>query len=186
MTTLKMIALVMSLGIDTLMVPISLGFVKTKGKWRVATTFAFVEAFMPLIGLVVGRSAGHLVGSYASFVGGVLLILLAIWLTFFDHDDDDNTKFERDLIGWTLILTALTVSLDELAVGFSVALVGVPVLVTIILIALQAFLFTMIGITFGARLKPLFGEWAEKVAGCVLGVLGIWILAEAVLHLVLQ
>ncbi|MDB5054838.1 MAG: hypothetical protein JWM44_2888, partial [Bacilli bacterium] len=43
---------------------------------------------------------------------------------------------------------------------------------------LQAFIFTFLGLTYGAKLKPFLGEWSEKIAGIVLGLLGIWMLFE--------
>ena len=86
------------------------------------------------------------------------------------------------MVGWTLFTTALSISLDELAVGFSIGLVGVPVALTIILVALQAFAFTILGLTFGSNLKKYLGEWSEKLAGMILGLLGLWIRMDAILH----
>ncbi len=215
-TTLKMVALVLSLGVDTLLMSVSLGFVRTRGKWKVALVFVCAEALMPLIGLFIGQEAGRLIGQWTSLLGGVALLCVAVWLLFFDDDrseeryddesddrsdvhvDDvfadsrtnakreaghDAVRLQRSLKGWALILTALSVSLDELAVGFSIGLVGVPIMLTIILIALQSFLFTMIGLAFGSALRPLLGEWTEKLAGVVLLLLGLWIGVEAVVAL---
>lgn len=183
MVALKMIALILSLGIDTLMMSISLGFVQKKGTVRIATTFAVAEALMPLVGLLIGRGAGHLIGRWASLVGGIALLAVAVWLIFFEDEDDEEEKIERQLAGWMLIATAISISLDELAVGFSIGLIGVPIALTIVLIAVQAFLFTVLGLTFGSKLKPYLGEWAEKLAGIVLGLLGVWILVDALVHI---
>jgi putative Mn2+ efflux pump MntP len=180
-TLLKMFVLVLSLGIDTLLISTSLGVIKTKGKLKIAVVFACAEAIMPLIGLFIGKGAGQLIGNWASLIGGLLLIGVAIWLIFFEDEDEDEEKLERNLIGWTLIMTALSISLDELAVGFSIGLVGVPVALTIFLIALQAFFFTFMGLTFGSKFKPYMGEWSEKIAGIVLGLLGLWIIIESLL-----
>jgi putative Mn2+ efflux pump MntP len=59
--------------------------------------------------------------------------------------------------------TDLSISLDELAVGFSIGFIDVPVVTTIILIDLQDFVFTWMGLTFGSKFKPLLGEWSEKL-----------------------
>ncbi|WP_313640475.1 manganese efflux pump [Paenibacillus sp.] len=99
------------------------------------------------------------------------------------HLTKEGEKLERNLVGWTLIMTALSISLDELAVGFSIGLIDVPVALTILLIALQAFIFTFLGLAFGSKFKRFLGEWSEKVAGIVLGLLGFWIIIEAVLKL---
>jgi manganese efflux pump family protein len=80
--------------------------------------------------------------------------------------------------------TAVSISLDELAVGFSIGLIGVPIALTVILIAAQAFVFTFVGLTFGSKIKPYLGEWAEKLAGIVLGLLGLWIFFDALIHMI--
>ncbi len=179
MIALKMLALVLSLGMDTLVMATSLGFIKTKGKLKIALAFACAEGLMPLIGFAIGQNAGQFIGHSASVIGGFALIGVAIWLIFFAVDVEVE-KLGHKLVGWALVVTALSISLDELAVGFSIGLIGVPVGLTIFLIAVQAFLFTTIGLTFGARLKPFFGEWSEKLAGIILGLLGVWILIAAV------
>ena len=183
MIIVKMVALVLSLGMDTVMVSISLGFRQTRGTVKIALAFAGAEAVMPVVGLVIGQAAGRVIGDWASLIGGLALLGVAVWLMFFEDEDDEEEKLERELVGWTLILTALSISLDELAVGFSIGMIGVPVALTIILIAVQAFIFTLVGLTFGAKLKRYLGEWAEKFAGLIFGLLGIWITIDAMVHL---
>jgi len=86
--------------------------------------------------------------------------------------------------GWPLLVMALGVSIDELAVGFSIGLIGVPVLWTVLLIALQAFIWTLVGLQFGRVLRPWLGEWAERLAGYALGILGLWVLGEGIVAVV--
>lgn len=175
-----MIALILPLGMDTLMMSIALGFVHTKGKVKIALTFVCAEAIMPLIGLLIGKVAGQYIGDWASLFGGIALLAIGLWLIFFEDEDEEEEKIMRDLFGWTLIITAISISLDELAVGFSIGLVGVPVALTIILVAIQAFIFTFLGLRFGSSLKRYLGEWAEKFVGIILGLLGLWILIDAI------
>lgn len=182
MVALKMIALILSLGMDTLMISISLGFIKTRAKTKIALTFAMAETLMPLIGLIIGNSVGQFIGSWASLIGGIALLAVAVWIIFLEDEDEAEEKLERNLVGWTLIVTALSISLDELAIGFSIGFVGVPAALTISLVALQAFIFTYIGLTFGSKLKRYLGEWSEKLAGIILGLLGLWIIIEAIIQ----
>ena len=167
---LKMFILVLSLGMDALFISTSLGVIKTKGKLKIAIVFACAEAIMPLMGLFIGKGAGHLFGNWASLMGGIALLGVAIWLLLFEDEEEEEEKLERNLIRWTLIITDLSISLDKLAVGFSIGFIDVPVVTTIILIALQAFIFTWLGLTFGSKFKPLLGEWSEKAAGSILGL----------------
>lgn len=176
-----MIVLILSLGMDTLVVSTALGMRETTGRLKIALTFACAEAVMPLLGLLIGSLAGHFIGDWASVIGGLVLMGLALWMMFFEDEDDDNAA--KELLGWSLFVTALSISVDELAVGVSIGLVGVPIAWTIFLVALQAFVFTFIGLTFGASLKRYLGEWTEKLAGVILGLLGLWIIIDALLHI---
>jgi manganese efflux pump family protein len=93
----------------------------------------------------------------------------------------DRGKPERFRWGPQLLL-ALSISLDELAVGFSFgSLKHLPVgpLAMLLGIGLQGFLMTLIGLLLGRalsfRLKPL-QEVSELLSGMVLIGLGIWFL----------
>ncbi|KUO95410.1 hypothetical protein ATW55_10845 [Ferroacidibacillus organovorans] len=169
---------------DTLLMSVSLGVTAcaTRSRWRIGLTFAAAEAIMPLFGLFVGSALGRLVGNWAALMGGIALVGVAIWLIFFENDDDDG-KRTRQLTLWGLLFTAISVSVDELAVGLSMGFMQLPVGLLVILIAIQAFFFTWLGLTFGGRLKKHLGEWSEKVAGGMLGLLGLWVLIAALRHI---
>jgi len=81
--------------------------------------------------------------------------------------------------GLALVLLGLSVSMDELAVGFTLGLSRVPVLPALLLIALQAFVVSQIGIRVGARLSGRFREGTQRAAGGILGLLGIWLILDA-------
>jgi len=178
-TTLKILALVMTIGLDNLVISTTVGMINIKGKLKIAAAFICAEAVMPLIGVVFGQAAGRLIGSWASVSGGILLIGLGIWLIFFEDDDEDD-KLKQRLAGWSLLLTAVTLSLDELAVGFSIGLIGVPVVITIAAIVAGSFIFTMTGMYFGSKIKRYLGEWTEKLGGLILLILGLWILIDKI------
>lgn len=171
--------LTLSLGFDALIVSASLGLRKEpKYKMNIALVFAAAETLMPIAGMIIGGALGHVFKGAISAVGALLLIGVAIYFLFFDRDADDDFALGQPLAGWPLITVAVGISLDELAVGFTAGLMQAPIMLTILLIATQSFTFSMIGVTFGAKLKPLLGEWAEKAPGVVLGLMGVWMLLE--------
>lgn len=170
MILVKMAALVLSLGVDTLAVSASVGPAESRGRLRLALFMAAFEAGMPLIGVLLGREATRLVGPVTGLLGALLLLAVGIYLSFSDRDDAIATLPRR---GWLLVLAGLSVSLDELAIGFSLALVGVPVVPTVLLILVQAFTLSLVGSALGTRLRAFLGVWANKVAGSVLILLGI-------------
>ncbi|WP_127529263.1 manganese efflux pump MntP [Paenibacillus kobensis] len=171
--------LTLSLGFDALIVSASLGLRKEPNhKITIALVFASAESLMPIAGMIIGGALGHYFKGAISVIGALLLIGVAIYFLFFDQDEDENAALQHPLAGWPLLAVAVGISLDELAVGFTAGLMQAPIVLTILLIAVQSFAFSMIGVIFGAKLKPFLGEWAEKAAGIVLGLIGVWMLIE--------
>jgi putative Mn2+ efflux pump MntP len=70
----------------------------------------------------------------------------------------------------------VSVSLDELAIGFTIALLRLPVVLVLGLIATQAFVATQLGVRLGSRLVVL-QEGGEQLAGGVLLLLAGVLLA---------
>ncbi|PSR22955.1 MAG: hypothetical protein C7B45_04865 [Sulfobacillus acidophilus] len=177
MVVVKMLALIVSLGIDTLMVSISLGTAEPQRSTRIrlAVAFASAEALMPLIGIGLGHELGRVFGRWSSLAGAVALLGVGAWFVFWDRERESAEK-PVALTTWTIVVLALSISMDELAAGFSMGLLGIPIILTIILIGCEAFAFTLTGLVLGSWLKPFLGEWAEKVAGVVLGCLGFFLL----------
>jgi putative Mn2+ efflux pump MntP len=72
----------------------------------------------------------------------------------------------------------VSISLDELAIGFTLGLLRLPVAPVIVLIAVQTFIVTQVGLRVGSRLNDRMREGAERLAGVALTCLGLILLAE--------
>lgn len=174
-----------SLGLDTLAVSLGLGLSGLpRARWlRVGLTFALCEGLMPVVGLLIGQRLGTALGDVATYVaGGILIVIggLEIKEALTDDDDDDEPitlipPIEKQL---PLFLTGLSVSLDELAVGFALGVLHVPLGPALAYIALQAFALTLVGLLIGQRLGRRLGERAELAAGVVLALLGVAIVVS--------
>ena len=178
---LAAVALFVSLGLDTFAVAVGLG-VKglPRAQWRsVGLTFALFEGLMPVLGLLIGRQASASFGYTAHYSAAALLIAFGAWEireALLDDDDDaatDDPAIAAAVHLRSVWITGLSVSLDELAVGFSLGVVGVVPVVALPLIGLQAFGLTFLGLALGKRLGARLGERAELAAGVVLLVLGV-------------
>jgi putative Mn2+ efflux pump MntP len=78
-------------------------------------------------------------------------------------------------------LLGVSISLDELAIGFTLGLLRLPAAEVIALIAAQAFILTQLGLRLGHRLSERFREGSERLAGVALTALGLVLLAEKLL-----
>jgi putative Mn2+ efflux pump MntP len=174
---LKIFALVVPLGLDTFAVSAALGIAGASARERLRTSvwFALFEGGMPLVGLAAGRPLGDAIGSAADYVAIGVLAVLAAHLLLADDDELSISGDGRRGVAASIAL-GVSVSLDELAIGFTLGLLRLPILPVIILIAVQAFTLTQVGMRLGARV----GERAEHLAGVALGLLAIGLLIARV------
>lgn len=182
-TLAKVFTIVLSLGLDTFAVSLSLGIAGLKtGKIKIGLSFASAEAAMPVIGLFLGRFLGTMVGNIAQQAGIILLALAGLYFIWESYHDDKNKIETKNLSNWKLICISLSVSLDELAIGLSLGLIHVPVALTIMLIALQAFVITMCGIIIGNhlghRLAEKINTRTEMIAGILLCCLAVYMYSQ--------
>jgi putative Mn2+ efflux pump MntP len=112
----------------------------------------------------------------------VVLIGFGLY-TLLGREDDESEGIanltDRGVV--PTLLLGLSISLDELAIGFTLGLLRVPVIVVIIAIATQAFVLTQLGLRLGTRLSHRARESAEQLAGLALTALGITLFAEMLL-----
>ena len=214
MSILPLLLFILPLGLDTLGVSISLGIrsrrdtvTTEKGKkfqfpaWLIsAILFSLAETFMPLLGLVIGYTTSLVITNFMHVVGPLILIGVGLWelieeskeyfkkkklsgLHTFQYKAPDEKQFQ-----WKRqLLLVLSISLDELVIGFSLgtiaashgSVVTVHPFVICILIGIQGFLMTLIGITLGRTLRSRLRnlkEWTEFLSAFLLIGLGIWLL----------
>jgi putative Mn2+ efflux pump MntP len=180
----KLVALVLPLGLDTFAVAAALGTigVSASNRLRISLLFTAFEAGMPLIGLALGAPLGQAIGEAADYVAiGVLLAFGVYTLLAADHRERETLVRLTQTGGIGAIFLGVSISLDELAIGFTLGLLGVPAGLVIVLIALQAFIVTQLGLRLGDRLSERLREGAERLAGVALTGLGIVLLAEKLL-----
>ncbi len=182
--TAKLIALVLPLGLDTFAVAAALGTVGVSpiGRLRISLLFTAFEAGMPLIGLGLGAPLGHAIGSAADYIAiGVLLAFGLYTLLASEAAEEERVARLIQVRGLSALLLGISISLDELAIGFTLGLLRLPAALAIVLIALQAFIVTQLGLRLGSRLSERLREGAERVAGSALTGLGMVLLAEKLL-----
>src|ERR1700736_4486030 len=113
-------ALVLPLCFDTFAVSVALalGGLPAEHRLRTALIFTAFEAVMPLVGLALGAPLGAAAGEAAGYVAiGVLAVLGAYALA--GGGDDRSVVALAGRRGLAAVALGLSVSVDEIAIGFS-------------------------------------------------------------------
>jgi putative Mn2+ efflux pump MntP len=173
---LKLFAFVLPLGLDSFAIAAALGARRPSRaqRWRLSALFVLFEAGMPLVGLALGAPVARLVGGAAEYVAAAVLVAVGVWMLAADEDDEQEAAGRMlSAGGVTAIALGLSISLDELAIGFTIGLAGLPVVAVVTAIAVQAFIASQLGLALGARIGEAWRERAERLAGVLLILLGI-------------
>jgi manganese efflux pump family protein len=182
MLVLTLLAFVLPLGLDSFAVAAAIGAtgtLTTPARCRISVVFVVFEAGMPLIGLALGAPLARMIGPTADYVAAAAVIAIGVWMLLHGESDEEE-KAERVVTarGAALLGLGISISLDELAIGFSLGLTHLPLIPVIIGIGVQAFAAAQLGLHLGARIAERFREWAERLAGIVLIALGLFLAAE--------
>jgi putative Mn2+ efflux pump MntP len=156
---------------------------------KVALFFGGAQALMPALGALAGARLGPLFEAWDHWVAFALLGAIGVHMLIEaakEPDLDAVLTATPDLFGLrTLALLAIATSIDALAAGITLPMLGVPLalsiatigLVTAVLCVIALFLGRSLGRALGPRFH-LFGRGLDALGGVTLIALGAKILAE--------
>jgi manganese efflux pump family protein len=153
---------------------IGLSGINARTRIRVGIAFGFFEALMPLIGLIVGEAvAGYIGHQLAGYVAGGILILTGLYTILQARQVKSEATGPRELQTHRLIITALALSIDNLAVGFALGGLQIPIILAAATMGIVSVGMSLAGLELGHRLGRRVEEWSEEIGGAVLIVVGI-------------
>jgi putative Mn2+ efflux pump MntP len=158
---------------------LSLGQVNRRQVFRFAFHFGLFQAFMPFLGWLAGRSIHDYIHRWDHWIAFGLLALIggkAIYDARFGAAErltaQDPTR------GWSLVFLSLATSIDALAVGISLSVLGISLWYPCLVIGLVTASMTSLGMLLGSRLGGHFGRRMKVLGGLILMGIGLKILAE--------
>jgi putative Mn2+ efflux pump MntP len=183
---LRLLAFVLPLGVDSFAVAAALGaagLTSPRQRLRISGIFVVFEAGMPLIGLALGGGVARFVGGAADYVAAAAVVALGAFMLISgnengENDEDNKASRLTSSRGLAVIALGVSISMDELAIGFSLGLVRLPVVPVIVAIAIQTLVVSQLGLALGGRVSERFRERAEQVAAVALILLGAYLIAN--------
>jgi putative Mn2+ efflux pump MntP len=147
--------------------------------FRLGFHFGLFQALMPVIGWLAGLTVQQQVAAWDHWIAfGLLAFVGGHMLKEAFTDQDDKAAASDPTRGMSLVLLSVATSIDALAVGFSLSLLGVSIWTPALVIGLVAGLLTVVGMLLGRRAGDRWGPRVEIAGGLILIGIGVKILLE--------
>lgn len=142
--------------------------------------FCAVQGGFTFIGWALGTGVSQYIERYDHWVAFALLAYIGgkMIIESFSKKQDERV----DLLNTKqLVIASIATSIDALAVGISLAMVGLAIgriLYSVLIIAIVTALAAEIGLRGGAKLGKVLGKKADLIGGIILFAIGVKILVE--------
>jgi manganese efflux pump family protein len=187
MDLLSVTAIAVALAMDAFAVAIVTGLtvkpLTRRHVFRLAFHFGLFQFFMPIIGWAAGTAVQKHIANFDHWVAFGLLSFIGgkmIWGSL--SGDSRNSDSRNDpTSGWQLIVLSIATSIDALAVGLSLGLIGSAIIKPAVIIGMVAAGFTAIGMALGRQIGSVWGKRVEIAGGLILIAIGIKIVIDHLL-----
>ncbi len=149
---------------------------------RIGIVFGIFEAIMPAVGWLIGRGVTEWFNEFGSWVAFALLAGVGghmIWQGLRGGEEpeaEEGKPRAGNLV--TVAATAVATSLDALAVGVSIAVLGISLIATCLTTLTVTTVVATVGVIVGHRAGVWLGRYAEIGGGAVLLLIGVAILGQ--------
>ncbi|HYD43442.1 MAG TPA: manganese efflux pump MntP family protein [Anaeromyxobacter sp.] len=180
----SLLAIAVALAMDAFAVAVVTGLadlpLTRRRIFRLAFHFGLFQALMPTLGWAVGRAVHRHVADFDHWIAFTLLALVGghmIWEAL--HAGDDERRQAGDATrGWSLVMLSVATSIDALAVGLTLAMIGARILVPALVIGIVAGALTVAGMMLGRWIGTAWGKRVEVLGGFLLIAIGVRIVWE--------
>jgi putative Mn2+ efflux pump MntP len=151
--------------------------------FRLAFHFGLFQALMPVIGWYAGKAVHEYIAALDHWVAfGLLAFVGGKMVREALKGGEESLSWSDPTSGWALVLLSVATSIDALAVGLSLAMVGSAIVLPALVIGLVAAAFTATGMVLGRQIGSLWGRRVEVVGGLILIAIGAKIVIEHVYY----
>ena len=183
MDLISILAIAVALAMDAFAVALatSLALNPVNGRqvFRFAFHFGLFQAMMPVIGWVAGTAVYKYISAFDHWIAFGLLAFVGGKMIYGALSPEESERASSDPTrGWDLVILSVATSIDALAVGLSIGMLGGVILLPAVIIGLVAAALTVVGMILGGKIGGLWGKKVEVIGGLVLIAIGIRIVVE--------
>ena len=175
----------LGLSMDTLAIAVAVGTgykpITARTVFRISFHFSLFQVGLFALGCEAGSFLERYFGQYDHWVAAALLWLIGGHMVL-EWWKGEATDYQSDPSrGLSLIFLSFATSIDALAAGASLGLLGASVGLSSLILAATTATLAIVGMEFGRKLGNVLGRWGMLAGGIALIVLGGKIVFEHVI-----
>lgn len=175
--------LALSLSADAFAVALGAGIsqksIKMMQALKMAFSFWFFQALMPIIGFFLASIFSKYITSYDHWIAFILLGYIGWNMIYEWWKWEDEVITEKNIFGLkSLITLGIATSIDALAVGVSLTASTKDIFFPALMIGVITFFISYLGVEFGKKWGKHVGSRSEIIGGLILIGIGTKILIE--------
>lgn len=172
----------LGLSMDTLAIAaaVGIGYRPITGRtfFRIGFHFALFQVGLFTLGCMAGVFLDRYLSQYDHWIAGGLLWLIGGHMCW-QWRREEVVEYKSDPSrGFSLIFLSVATSIDALAAGASLGLLGASVRLSAAILAAMTVALAITGLAVGQRLGKFFGRWGMLAGGIVLVALGLKVVIE--------
>ncbi len=180
---ISLLTLAVALAVDAFAVAVVTGVtlkvITKRHLFRLGFHFGLFQAMMVAGGWAMGHAVQRYLGRADHWIAFGLLTFVGgrvIWESL--HEKAQSRPATDLTTGWDLVMVSVATSIDALAVGLSLGVMGTRIAMAALVIGVTASLLTLLGMALGRRIGAHWGRRVEVIGGLVLIAIGLRILWE--------
>lgn len=169
---------------DAFAVGISCGLfkkeIKIKFSLKISSFFGFFQFGMVFLGFLIGKGLINIIKDYDHWLAFLILFLIGLKMIYESFKKENERKINPEDLK-TLFILSIATSIDAFAVGISLSLLKISILIPSIIIGIITFILSLISIYLGCAFGKIIRKGAEIIGGLILISVGIKILLEHII-----
>jgi manganese efflux pump family protein len=174
-SVVELLLLSLGLAMDATAVAISTGFaagrVKPRDALKLALMFGGFQGAMPAIGAFASARVAGFVTAWADWIASGVLVAIGGHMIYeaLASKDEAREQAKSDRFGWRVLAAlAVATSIDALAAGTALPLLGMAVGPAVVMIGAVTFALSLGGVYLGRRFGERLGHKLDIVGGLTL------------------
>lgn len=144
---------------------------------KIGVFFGFFQAIMPVIGWYAGIHVLDLISEIDHWVAFALLAVIGSRMIY-ESTKNENEKIISSLTFRVLLILSIATSIDALAVGLSITILGISIVTLAITTGIITFTLSFFGVYIGGKFGHILQNKVEPLGGIILIMIGLRILLE--------